>query len=115
MSFETASPKHEQSIDHKVIIHDLELAVDALDKAGFMRKKIEVYILSGLPEQPPEITLDDMLYVHGLGVKIRLAQFSPIPGTNDWQNAVVLGMDSHIDLINTNTSFFARQYLNLLL
>jgi hypothetical protein len=48
--------------------------------------------------------------VHGLGVKIRLAQFSPIPGTTAWQRAVELGMPENIDLLCTNNSIFARQW-----
>ena len=85
-------------------------SANTLEESGFIRKKIEVYILTGLPGQDPELTLEDMLFVHGLGVKIRLAQFSPIPGTKDWQHAVELGMDNQIDLVNTNSSIFAKQW-----
>jgi len=110
LSFETSSSHYEESINHKVNADDLANAIDALEKAGFPRKQVEVYVLTGLPKQNPELTLQDLLFVHGLGVKIRLAQFSPIPGTKDWWNAVDAGMDENIDLVCTNSSIFAQQW-----
>ena len=110
LSFETAAPEFRDSIDHKVDEHQLANAIDVLEQAGFPRKKVEVYLLTGLPGQPAKLTLADMLFVHSLGVKIRLAQFSPIPGTADWQKAIRFGMDEKIDLICTNSSVFAMQW-----
>jgi hypothetical protein len=34
---------------------------------------------------------DTVAYAHGLGVQVRTAQFSPIPGTQDWAAAVAAG------------------------
>lgn len=110
LSFETAAPEFQGSIDHKVNNDQLANAIDALEAAGFPRKKVEVYLLTGLPDQNISITFEDMLFVHSLGVKIRLAQYSPIPGTVEWQKAVDSGMDENIDLICTNSSLFARQW-----
>ncbi len=110
LSFETASPKYNEAKNNKVDIHDLTNAIDAFEFAGYPRKKIEVYILTGMPDQVPRETYDDILFVHGLGVKIRLAQFSPIPGTVDWQNSVMQGMSENINLLSTNSSFFSLQW-----
>jgi len=110
LSFETAASEYETAIDHKVNLADLTNAIDALERAGFPRKEIEVYVISALPKQTPQQTLQDLLLVHGLGVKLNLAQFSPIPGTTAWQDAVTLGMEPDIDLIYTNNSIFARQW-----
>lgn len=110
LSFETASSEYKEAIDSKVCGDDLANSIDFLEQAGFPRKKIEVYLLTGLPGQNLELTVEDMLFAHALGVKIRLAQFSPIPGTKDWDKAIKYGMDNKIDLVCTNSSVFAREW-----
>ncbi len=110
LSFETASTKYNKTKDYKVDTHDLANAIDTFEYTDYPRKKLEVYILTGLPGQPLRDTYDDMLFVHGLGVKIRLAQFSPIPGTKDWQNSIRSGMKKNIDVLATNSSVFSKQW-----
>lgn len=45
----------------------------------------------GLPTQPIEEVIDTILYANALGVQVRLAVFSPIPGTKDYDRAVQKG------------------------
>ncbi len=107
LSFETANPDRLRDMSSKVTLDDLSRAVDALEAAGFPRKRVEVYVLIGLPGQSPDEMMRSLLLVHQLGVKIRLAQFSPIPGTVEWERAKQAGLiDESTDLLWTNNSVF---------
>jgi len=82
-------------------------AVNNLEKAGFKRKKIESYIIMGLPDQTPEEVIRTMLFAAKNGVKIRLASFSPIPNTYDWHKSIQLGLiKEDTDPLLLNSSVF---------
>ena len=107
LSFETANPERLRDMSSKVTPDDLTNAVDALEAAGFPRKRVEVYVLLGLPGQSYDEMMRSILLVHRLGVKIRLANFSPIPGTVEWERARQAGLiDETTDLLWTNNSVF---------
>ncbi len=107
LSFETANPERLRDMNSKVTPDDLANAVDSLEAAGFPRKRIEVYVLVGLPGQSPDEMVRSILLVHRLGVKMRLANFSPIPGTVEWERAREAGLvDDETDLLWTNNSVF---------
>jgi radical SAM superfamily enzyme YgiQ (UPF0313 family) len=79
LGFETADPGLQARTGGKVRTEDLEWAVDHLMKEGFEGGDIVVYVLTGLPGQRHEGVGSTIEYLHGLGVCIHLAQFSPIP------------------------------------
>ena len=108
LSFETANPQRLQDMNGKVTPDDLRIAVENLEKAGFSRNRIEAYVLIGLPGQPLEEMVGSIFTVHRLGIKMRLSEFSPIPGTREWERAVQLGeMSEDVDLLLTNNSVYA--------
>ena len=78
----------------KVSEGDLERALLHLEKAGYRRSEINVYLMIGLPEQDITGIRESILHVRRLGAKPRLTYFSPIPGTRDWENLV---KDGYID------------------
>jgi len=107
LSFETANPARLRDMNSKVTPDDLVNAVDALEAANFPRKRVEVYVLIGLPGQDYDEMMRSILLVHQLGVKIRLAHFSPIPGTVEFRRAVEAGiLNDQTDLLWTNNSVF---------
>jgi radical SAM superfamily enzyme YgiQ (UPF0313 family) len=64
----------------------------------------------GLPDQTPEEVLRTMIFAAGNGVKIRLASFSPIPGTADFEKGVKSGLiNEDIDPLLLNSSVFPLQ------
>lgn len=75
----------------KVSAGDLERALIHLEAAGFTRAEINVYLLVGLPDQDWAQVEDDVKRVISLGARPKLAFFSPIPGTQEWQRLVVQG------------------------
>lgn len=107
LSFETADPARQRSMSAKVTNDELGRALQHLEDAGYARSEIGVYVLMGLPGQPPEEFRQSALYVHRLGARVYPASFSPIPQTLEWRRAVMGGLwDESADLLLTNTTLF---------
>ncbi|MFC2169158.1 B12-binding domain-containing radical SAM protein [Acidobacteriota bacterium] len=105
----------QESFDEKVIEEscskvsskDLEKALANLEKAGYNRKKINVYLIMGLPEQRISGIKESILQVQRLGAQPRLTFFSPLPGTKDWKKIVEKGhMDRETDPLLQNKLTF---------
>ena len=75
----------------KVTPQDLGKALDILEKAGYRRQEINVYLIAGLPGQDLWLVRESILRVRRLGARPRLAFFSPVPGTPEWSRVVDRG------------------------
>jgi radical SAM superfamily enzyme YgiQ (UPF0313 family) len=75
----------------KVSSGDLEKALDNLERVGYKREEINVYLMVGLPEQEISGIRESIVQVQRLGARPRLAYFSPVPGTKEWRNLVENG------------------------
>jgi len=62
--------------------------VENLMFAGYKKKNIYTYLLAGVPGVSFESVKQSILYVAKRGVKISLAEFSPIPGTKMEENVL---------------------------
>ena len=78
----------------KVTADDLEIALQNLKKAGYHPSEINVYLIVGLPDQDVSGIKESIHQVHRLGAKPRLAHFSPVPGTPEWNTLVEEGIFS---------------------
>lgn len=87
LSYESKNPERQKQM-RKVTDRDLETALENLSAAGFPVDEVTVYLLAGLPGQPPQEVAESIDYVHRLGARISLSSFSPIPGTPDWDRSV---------------------------
>ncbi|MFH0965622.1 MAG: radical SAM protein [Planctomycetota bacterium] len=67
--------------DRKVSRGDLASALERLERAGFDRSRVSVYLLVGIAGIPESEVLDSCDFVHSLGARIGLCEYSPIPGT----------------------------------
>ena len=85
LGFESASKKWQQKTGAKVFCNELQEAVKNLITAGAERDNITVYEMLGHPHGDLQRLEESMRFVNGLGVRIMLADFSPIPGTPDGQ------------------------------
>lgn len=110
LSYETGNIERQRSMGMKITDDDLKQAVCLLDKAGFDRKKLGAYVLMGLPGQPFDEVLASMAFVMGLGIRVFLASFSPVPGTASWKESVEAGiLKENADPLLTNNSVFSLQ------
>lgn len=106
LSYESSSPPRQQMMG-KVTDDDLIKAIENLERAGYPRNQIDVYVMMGLPNQSVDEIIKTMLFVTQLGAKIRLASYSPIPGTEDWEIVKAhYNFSDDTDPILTNNSIF---------
>ena len=75
----------------KVGEEDLPRALDCLEKGGYPRNEVNVFLLAGLPGQDPEGIIGSIRLVKSLGARPRLSYFSPVPGTKTWDRLVKEG------------------------
>jgi len=105
LAYESGSQERQRDMSKKVSNESFAHAVENLYAAGFGPKELDAYVMMALPGQSFEEVLQSMAYVHTLGVGIRLAAFSPIPGTVDFDRAVERGdIASDADPLLTNNS-----------
>jgi radical SAM superfamily enzyme YgiQ (UPF0313 family) len=84
---ETVNWDRQKTWGGKLVQDDLYRAVTALGKAGFGKGQIEVYLLCGLPGQPLTEIEQTIREVKSLGLRPRLAEYSPLPKTPLWEEA----------------------------
>jgi len=72
----------------KISPGDVEKAVKNLEQAGYTKKDINVYLLTGLPGQNFQSVQHSIEQVIELGLRPRLAYFSPVPQTPDWKKLI---------------------------
>ena len=85
---ETTHGQRQQELGGKVDNPAFEKAAAYLQEAGYAGKEIGVYLLCGLPGQTAQEIRESILYVHARGARPILAEYSPIPGTSLWDDAV---------------------------
>jgi radical SAM superfamily enzyme YgiQ (UPF0313 family) len=114
LSFETVNDQRYEDMNHKISREGMIQAVGNLVKAGFQRNELEAYVIMGLPEQSLEEIIASMIFINNLGVRLRLASYSPIPNTLDFKRACSAGLISEdIDPLLTNKTIFPLQQSKL--
>ncbi len=85
LGLETISPnRHDQKLTREEFIR----AIRYLQEAGFTKEQIGAYILVGLPNQTKQEIEQTVSFAQKLGVTPRLAEYSPIPFTKLWSEAI---------------------------
>jgi radical SAM superfamily enzyme YgiQ (UPF0313 family) len=111
LSFETSNEDRRRDMNNKISNKGMIEAVNALTNAGFRKQDIEAYVIMGLPDQPLSEVLASAVFINDLGLMIRLASFSPIPGTVEFERAVAGGLiPADIDPLLTNKTIFPLQH-----
>ncbi len=110
LSLESSDEQRQKQMDRKVANIDFIQALEYLEAVGYERKTMEAYLLMNLPGQPLDEVINSISFVGSLGAKIRLASFSPIRGTLEWEKAVEeYDLDPQIDpLLLNNTCYPLR-------
>ena len=88
LGLETASFNDRKAMDSKVGPGEFQQAVDHLKGAGFKGEAIGAYLLCGLPSQAFAELEASVKMVKSCGVRPILTQYSPIPHTALWPEAV---------------------------
>ncbi|RLD14174.1 radical SAM protein [candidate division KSB1 bacterium] len=107
LSYETSNESRWSDMYSKVSNEAMVQAVEHLKRAGYRAKDIEAYVIMGLPGQSLEEVIASIIFVNNLGVIVRLASFSPIHGTVEFERAVQSGLiPEDIDPLLTNKTIF---------
>jgi radical SAM superfamily enzyme YgiQ (UPF0313 family) len=105
LAYESGSEARQRDMSKKVSNESFAAGVCHLQAAGFGPAELDAYVMMALPNQSIEEVLWSMAYVHSLGVGIRLAAFSPIPGTVDYARALARGdLPADADPLLSNNS-----------
>ncbi len=106
LSLESANEERQrQDMSRKVSRESFVRAAQALRQAGFEPTDVDAYVMMALPGQPLKEVLQSMALVHATGVGIRLAAYSPIPGTVDFRRAQAQGfLPQEMDPLLSNNS-----------
>jgi radical SAM superfamily enzyme YgiQ (UPF0313 family) len=86
--FETADFQRQKQTGGKVKNEELQNGVRHLKNAGYKTGEIGIYLLCGLPNQSAAEVSYSIYFVQECGAKPMLAEYSPIPGTKMWAQAV---------------------------
>jgi tRNA A37 methylthiotransferase MiaB len=108
LGFESASRRWQDGTGGKVYSEELSRAVDHLRGAGADPNDITAYQILGHPTCDSQESEASMRFVHSLGIRGMLADFSPIPGTPDGQ-ACRRWVDLDEPLQHNNTAFTIRR------
>jgi radical SAM superfamily enzyme YgiQ (UPF0313 family) len=88
LGLETGDDQRQQQLGAKVRPGAFSSALANLTKAGFQPEQIGVYLLCGLPGQEPNEMGQSIRMVLAHGARPHLAEYSPIPGTPLWSEAL---------------------------
>jgi len=88
LGLETSDPALQLSTGNKVTTGEFLRAVESLRQAGYAGKDIGVYLLCGLPRQEAGEVWGAIRLVRESGARPILAEYSPIPHTGLWDQAV---------------------------
>jgi hypothetical protein len=98
LGLETIDPWEEMRDGGKVDEASFGQAVESLFAAGFTARDVAAYVLVGRPLHPGETNaqrLETMhatiAFAHRIGVQVHIAEFSPVPGTAEWEAAIAAG------------------------
>ena len=104
LGFESGSPRWQQRTGSKVYSEELAAAVANLLAAGAHPNEITAYQILGHPRSDAQNLEASMHFVHSLGIRGMLADFSPLPQTPDGQ-ACRKWIDLEEPLMHNKTAF----------
>jgi radical SAM superfamily enzyme YgiQ (UPF0313 family) len=87
LGLETADQDRQTRSGGKVTNAEFLAAVENLETAGFNPGDVGAYILCGLPGQQAREVMDAVRFVQSSGARPVITEYSPLPGTGDWEEA----------------------------
>jgi radical SAM superfamily enzyme YgiQ (UPF0313 family) len=86
-------------------------AVEALFAARFSAREVAAYVLIARPGQSLDDARSTARFAQGLGVPVKTAQYSPVPGTHEFGEAVAAGyLPEDADPLLHNNSLYACEH-----
>jgi radical SAM superfamily enzyme YgiQ (UPF0313 family) len=90
IGFESSESGFHTTLDRKLNPAALGEGLALLRAAGFSGQQIAVYVLAGLPGQRKEEVEASIRFAAARGVRVSVAEYSPLPGSGLWERSVRL-------------------------
>lgn len=111
LGLESCDTEFQTQSGGKVTNTEFQQAIDNLHNAGYTADQIGVYLLTGLPNQKAEQVESSIRFVKSCGARPYLSEYTPIPGTVLWEQAVNSSpFDIASDPLLHNNSIFPCQW-----
>ncbi|MCK5674044.1 MAG: cobalamin-dependent protein, partial [Spirochaetales bacterium] len=111
LGYESSSIDFHSRYDDKFPADDLHRVVEILKKAGFSSSSITAYVLGGLPEQPFGDVERSIMSASSTGIRVSLAEYSPVPRTSLWKKSLELcSYPLEEEPLFHNNSFFPMKW-----
>jgi len=88
LGFESYDFNIQKGTGFKVTNSDLIKAVTCLKNAGFDMNDVYAYVLVNLPAQNKDDVVQAVDFCHSLGIRVNLNEYTPIPGTVEYNELV---------------------------
>lgn len=86
LGFESSAYAWQKKTGGKVYAEEFERAVQNLIDAGADPRLIHAYVIVGHPNADEQAVEESVEFAAGLGIRVMLSEFSPIPGTPDGES-----------------------------
>ncbi len=104
LSMESASDDIQRKYGPKSYFRDFEAAMKNLLSAGYKYGEVSAYVMAGLPGQSMNDVIFSIKEASRCGARVRLCEFSPVPGTKIFYE---LGLDEkNVEPLLLNNSTF---------
>ena len=104
LGFESTEQSWHARTGQKLTCAEFAKAVETLLDAGADAGQVTAYVLLGHPDTTSRSVEASMRVVHGLGVRVMLSEFSPLPGTPDGERCRAW-VDLDEPLLHNKTAF----------
>jgi len=88
LGYESADEEFHRQLDRKYSPEEVPQAIKVLRRAGFTGRQLLLYVLAGLPGQRVSEVERTLHIVSRYKVKVSIAEYSPVPRTGLWPEAV---------------------------
>lgn len=88
IGYESADDAFHRELDAKYTPEEVPKAIEALRRAGFKGRQLILYVLAGLPGQRVSEVERTLREVKRFKVRVSIAEYSPVPRTALWDQAV---------------------------
>ena len=111
LGYESSDGAFHQELDQKYRPQEVPPAISAVKRAGFDANRIILYVLAGLPGQRAAEVEETLEEASELGVRLSVAEYSPVPGTALWPAAVrMAAYPIDEEPLYHNNSFFPMEW-----
>jgi hypothetical protein len=107
--YESGAAGFGEDTSAKATRKEMKEKISSLEKAGFDKSDIGVYIMAGLEDQKPGQVIDEVEFVTSLGVRAKPVYLSPVPGTRLFERYAATFPQLRTDPLWHNDMFFITQ------